>query len=653
MLPGFRTLAPEAVCMTPLDWSLVAAMLAVMLAGLWLSRGAMRGVADFLAAGRSAGRYVLTVATGLAGLGAITIVANLEMNYVAGFSMAWWELSMRVVLMVIAVSGWVVYRFRETRCLTLAEFFERRYSRRFRVFAGLLAWISGIVNFGIFPSVGARFFIHYCGLPDEVLGLPTYAVTMFGLISLSLLFVFVGGQVSVIVTDFIQGLFVNIVFIWLVLHLMTQVSWDQIYAALGTAPENASLINPFKTSHVADFNFWYFLIGVGIVIYGPLSWQGTQGYNASARDAHEAKMGAALALWRTFPQFLALFFVPVVAYTVMHHGDFAGVRAVVEAGLSGAETDATASQLRVPLVLMEMLPVGLLGAFAAVMMAAFVSTHDTYLHSWGSIFIQDVVMPFRKTPLSPKAHLRVLRLSIVGVALFIFLFSLLFTQTDYIMMFFAITGAIFTGGSGAVIIGGLYWRRGTAAGAWAALCVGSGLAVTGIVLQQVMDDFPLNGQVMTAISMGGAVLAYVLGSLLSRQTPPDLDKLLHRGEWRVDEDHERVESLPTRGWRMLGMGKEFSRGDRVIYLATYTWILGWFAVFVVGTVWNLTSPVDDGWWQGFWKVFVGMHAVLAVVVTAWLGLGGLRDVKAMLIRLRTMGQSTEDDGFIRREPERE
>ncbi len=633
--------------LTPLDWSLMAAMLVVMLGGLWLSRGAMQGVSDFLAAGRSAGRYVLTVATGLAGLGAITIVANLEMNYVAGFSMAWWELSMRVVLMVIAVSGWVVYRFRETRCLTLAEFFERRYSRRFRIFAGLLAWISGIINFGIFPSVGARFFIHYCGLPEQVLGLPTYAVTMFLLVGLSLVFVFVGGQVTVIITDFIQGFFVNVVFLWLVLYLMTQVSWDQIFTALATAPQDASLINPFKTSHVSDFNFWYFLIGVGIVIYGPLSWQGTQGYNASARDAHEAKMGAALGIWRTFPQFLALFFVPVVAYTVMHHADFATVRTTVEAGLAGAETNVIASQLRIPLVLMQILPAGLMGAFAAVMMAAFVSTHDTYLHSWGSIFIQDVVMPFRKTPLSPEKHLLVLRLSILGVAVFIFLFSLLFTQTDYIFMFFAITGAIFTGGAGAVIVGGLYWRRGTTAGAWAALCVGSGIAVTGITLQQVIDDFPLNGQVMTAISMGGAVLAYVLGSLLSRQTPPDLDKLLHRGRWRVEDDHDRRNAEPARGWRMLGMGREFSSGDRVIYLATYAWTLGWFAVFVFGTIRNLTSPVGDDWWHGFWKMFVGIHAVLAVIVTVWLGAGGFKDVKAMLGRLRTMRRDDQDDGFVR------
>ena len=104
-------------------------------------------------------------------------------------------------------------------------------------------------------------------------------------------------------------------------------------------------------------------------------------------------------------------------------------------------------------------------------------------------------MPFRKTPLSPAKHLLALRLSILGVACFIFLFSLLFVQTDYILMFFAITGAIFTGGSGAVIIGGLYWRRGTTTGAWAALVTGSGLAVSGIVLQQTLESFNVDGQV--------------------------------------------------------------------------------------------------------------------------------------------------------------
>jgi SSS family solute:Na+ symporter len=129
------------VTLSPLDWIIVLAMLALLLYGVRQSNRHSRSVADYLAAGRSAGRYLVGVASGIAGLGAITIVGNLEMNYVAGFAMSWWGLTTSVVVMIITLSGWVIYRFRETRCLTLAEFFERRYSRRFRVFAGVVSWV--------------------------------------------------------------------------------------------------------------------------------------------------------------------------------------------------------------------------------------------------------------------------------------------------------------------------------------------------------------------------------------------------------------------------------------------------------------------------------------------------------------------------------
>jgi len=611
----------------------------------------MRSVADFLAAGRTAGRYVLTVSEGMAALGAISIVANLEMNYVAGFSMSWWGMTMSVVVLVRAVSGWVIYRFRETRSLTLAEFFERRYSRNFRIFAGLIAYISGIVNFGIFPAVGARFFIYFCGLPTSFpiwgLAVPTFPVVMFILLGVALFFVFSGGQIAVIVTDFIQGLFVNITFVAIVVYLLFSFDWTQIFGALATAPANASLINPFKTSHVDDFNFWYFLIGVAIVIYGPLSWQGTQAYNASAKSAHEAKMGSALTMWRGAPQNILLLFVPIVAYTVLHHADFVDLASRIEAGMAEVEREALRSQLRIPLVLVELLPKGLMGAFTAVMLAAFISTHDTYLHSWGSIFIQDVIMPFRRRPFTPQQHLRVLRWSILGVACFIFLFSLLFQQSEYIFLFFAITGAIFAGGAGAVIIGGLYWQRGTAAAAWSSLITGSGIAVTGIILHQIHDDFPINGQVFTAISMGSACLVYIAVSLLGPRREFNLDRLLRRGRYRVASDHLQGETVTTRGWRLLGMGKEFNRTDRVIYLVTYVWTGIWFLVFIVGTVQNLTQEVADAAWERFWQIFVYIQVIVSCLVIVWFSIGGLQNIREMMRRLSSDKRDAADDGMVR------
>ena len=116
--------------------------------------------------------------------------------------------------------------------------------------------------------------------------------------------------------------------------------------------------------------------------------------------------------------------------------------------------------MRGPLVLSTVLPVGLLGAFAALMLAAFVSTRDTYLHSWATILVQDVIMPFRNKPFDKDTHLKVLRYAILGVAIFIFLFSLLFQQNQKIALFLQLQ-QLSLPGTGAVIIGGLYWKRGT------------------------------------------------------------------------------------------------------------------------------------------------------------------------------------------------
>ena len=657
--------------MTTLDWSIVIVVLAVMVGGVLLSRSYMRSVADFLAAGRTAGRYLISMAQGIAGLGAITIVGLLEMNYIAGFSMTWWGFTMSVVILVMTVSGWVIYRFRQTRALTLAQFFERRYSRNFRIFAGIIAFLSGVVNFGIFPAVGARFFIYFCGLPATLgvfgLAVPTFPVVMIVLLTIALFFVFSGGQVAVIITDFAQGLFVNVVFVAIVLYLFVHIDWSQIIEALAGAPRDASLINPFKTSHIEDFNFWYFLIGVIGVLYGAMSWQGTQAYNSSAKSAHEAKMGSVLGNWRGFPQGLFLLFVPIIIYTVMHHPDFSQVASAVNDVVGRMESDAIRSQMRGPVVLTQLLPVGLMGAFAAVMLAAFVSTHDTYLHSWGSILIQDIIMPFRKERLSEKQHLRMLRWSILGVAVFIFFFSLLFQQSEYIFLFFAITGAIFAGGSGAVIIGGLYWKRGTAPAAWTALITGSTIAVGGILIHRLPEEmfaaapaglsvlaqrgwtllhalYNINGQQYWAIAMGASSALYVAVSLLGKRRTYDLDRLLHRGKHTLPEETKVVNASPSTGLRMLGMGREFTRGDRIIYIASYAHTAFWTLVFVVGTIYNLRHDVPDEAWARFWKTYFFIQVGISLLVIVWFSVGGFRDIAAMLRRLRVMQRDATDDG---------
>ena len=683
-----------------IDWIIVIAVLAGMLISVNLSRGLMKSVSDFLSAGRTAGRYLISVSSGIAGLGAISIVMFLEMGYVAGFSLAWWGLSQGIIILMLTMSGWVIYRFRSTRCLTLAQFFEKRYSRNFRIFTGIVAFVAGIINFGIFPAVGAQFFISYCGFPESVMGLPVYPLVMIILLGISLYFVYTGGQIAVIIADFFRGIFTTVVLVIVTLYLFSNIGWDHITHSLEQTPinlanqeieslevdetfqtlsdkdqqkqiddikekyNNSSRINPFKTSHVEDFNFWYFLIGIIGIMYGTMSWQGSQAYNSSAKSAHEAKMGSVLAGFRGLPQGLFFLLVPVLLYVYMNHPEYQDIAASVNFSLDQFETDTLRSQMRGPLILSTVLPVGLLGAFAALMLAAFVSTHDTYLHSWATILIQDVIMPFRKKPFDKDTHLKVLRIAIFGVAVFIFLFSLLFQQNQKIALFFAITAAIFAGGSGAVIIGGLYWKRGTTAAAWTAMIVGAVISVGGVLVKQISADWladqntyaslkeiisfikDINGQEYWAISMGLSAIAYVMVSLNFKAEPFNMDKLLNRGKYKIDGEAKIINRETQLGWKIFLMGSEFTKTDKIIYILNYAWTGIWTIVFFAGTAYNLYNDVSNVAWMKFWKTYLYVHVVVSILIIIWFTIGGFRDLKDMISRLKTEYRDHQDDGWV-------
>ena len=209
-----------------LDWGIVGALLLILTATLIISQRQVKSTADFLAANRCAGRYLLAVTDGIAGIGAISIIATFEQYYIAGFSPVWWGFLSGPIALLMSICGWVYYRFRETRCFTMAQFFEVRYSRRFRVFSGMLGWLSGVLNYGIFPSVSVKFFMFFCKLPDsfQIAGIPfvfsTYVCLLLFVISLGVTFAICGGQLAIMLTDFIQGTFCNIVFLILMIFMV-------------------------------------------------------------------------------------------------------------------------------------------------------------------------------------------------------------------------------------------------------------------------------------------------------------------------------------------------------------------------------------------------------------------------------------------------
>src|SRR5436190_5811974 len=257
--------------MKPIDWLLVCVSLTGVVGLAVYTNRFVKSVADFLAAGRCAGRYLIANARGESDSGLTNTMAKFEVILISGFVLNFWDLISIPLLLLVGISGFVVYRFRETRALTLAQFFEMRYSRRFRLFMGALAFGAGILNYGIFPAISSRFFIYFLDLPQTVsigpLTMPTFSLVMFSYLSLTLLTVIIGGQVTLMVTDCVEGIFSHLVYLLIVVALLLAVGWSRIVQVMSSAPPGKSLINPFDASAVPDFNFSFAVMATILYIY--------------------------------------------------------------------------------------------------------------------------------------------------------------------------------------------------------------------------------------------------------------------------------------------------------------------------------------------------------------------------------------------------
>jgi SSS family solute:Na+ symporter len=630
--------------MSWIDWMIVLVPLVAVAFIAFRMQKYSSGVAEFMAGGRLAGRYLVCNARGEMGMAVVSTVAMFELFYEAGFTISWWQKLTVPLGLFVALTGYVIYRYRETRAMTLAQFFEIRYSKSFRLFAGMLVFASGLLNYGIFPAVSSRFFVYFCGLPQDL-------------------------NIAGIVTIPIEGMLSLIMLMIVLTALMIIFDWSQIQQALSQAPPGKSMLNPFDIGSAKDFNIWYVLIGMMGSVYGVMAWQGSHAFNSCAKNAHEAKMGAILGTWRGVTKGVMISLLAICAVTYLKHPDFAAGAANIQEILNQISNPQIQTQMRMPLAINFMLPVAIKGMMCSIMLFGLLAGDSSYMHSWGSIFIQDIVLPFKKKLLSPEQHIRILRWAIVGVAVFGFFFSLLFRQTEYILMFFALTGAIFLGGAGSIIAGGLYWKKGTTAGAWAAMISGSGLAVSGIILQQCWktiqpwllqllpdsqflidspNKFPVNGQVMYFWTMVTSILLYIIVSLLTCRKDFNMEKMLHRGQYAIADDQVNTINTKKNSWRsLIGIDQNFTRGDKAISISVFSWTMFWWVVFVIVTVWNLISPWSLNWWSVYWKYYaIIIPLVIGMVTTVWFVWGGVLDLKHLFKNLKVYKPDDNDDGTV-------
>lgn len=315
--------------MTWIDWCITIIPMAALIWMAFYSRRYARGVVDYLAAGRIAGRYVISVGDLTAGLSVITLVAGCEQNYQTGFAVGFWGAITAPVGVFIALTGYCMYRWRETRCLSMGQFLEMRYgSKFFRVFCATLRTIAEMVTNAIGPAIATNFFIYYLGLPHKIMicgvNLPCYAIIVALCLILALMFILPGGRISLLITDCVQGLLCYPVFIVIVGYIILNFSWTyDIAPVMWNRVPGQSFMNPYDVSELRDFNIFALIVSLCGSVLNRAGWIGND-TSGAAKTPHEQKMAGVLGSWRNGFAWMMILLLAIVVIVFMTSPHFVG-----------------------------------------------------------------------------------------------------------------------------------------------------------------------------------------------------------------------------------------------------------------------------------------------------------------------------------------
>ena len=807
--------------MTWYDWLILILPVCFVMAMGVRTRRYVRGVSDFLSAGRLCGRYVITMGDMASALSIIGLVTIVEINYKTGFSVGFWNSVLMPLSIFMGLTGYVTYRFRETRAMSLGQFLEMRYNRSFRVFAAALRSLAEMIANMIMPAIAARFFIRMLDLPDvfAVCGvqISTFVALMVLFLALAIALICCGGTLALIVADTLQGMILYPCLVCFIVFIFWKFSVSgEILPVMADRVAGESFVNPFDIGKLRDFNlFSMVFVGIYITIMNRGVWIGA-GYTTAAKSPQEQKMAGLLGSWRGAIVTLFEILVACTLITFLNHRNFAeqahavrknlvvraaddvlkndpdarnAVKAAIEdlpvivheiggdpplsqesnpdtqfletvheallaearktaasgnsppdtrhsspdtrhsslvtrhssKGDSGGQPESLIdaegrandafqqcrtlfNQLSLSVTMRALLPPGLFGLFTLLLFLAMLSTDDTRIYSATLTIAQDVVLPLKKKPFTPRGHLWMIRIVAICIGIFFLFGSYYMKQLDYIYMFSNLACSMWVSGAGPVMIFGLYSRFGTAAGAWAAQLASTVLSIAYIILQRNWADVvypalakaglvgsldrllrilsspfepyihwemdavkcPVNTIEFTFFLSLLCVALYIIVSKLTCREPFDLDRMLHRNSASGAASplplaagckettvlpHGRARSAARAVFsRLVGITPEYSRGDRIIAWGVFvhSFVVNFLLCFVGSVVWNLFHRWPTAWWGRYFVVvnFV-IPGVVAAVSTIWFAIGGAIDLRRLFRDLKARKEvNVLDDGRV-------
>ena len=180
-----------------------------------------------------------------------------------------------------------------------------------------------------------------------------------------------------------------------------------------------------------------------------------------------------------------------------------------------------------PKYLYHILPIGMLGIVVAGMLAAFMSTHDSYLLCWSTIITNDIIEPLSNRTLTSKTKIMLTRIIIFILGAYVFYWGMFYKGGDAIWDYLGITGAIYFTGAISVVVLGLYWNKASSTGAALALLGGLSSIIGLEPIRLYLSINISNPAIIGLAALGFSIFLMIAGSLLF---PDDSSELIQSSE---------------------------------------------------------------------------------------------------------------------------
>ena len=486
---------------SPIDWAIVVGYILFALGlGIYFSKRAGKNINEFFVSGRNLPWWLAgtsMVATTFAADTPLAVTGIVVNDGIAG-NWLWWN----AVLSGMLATFLFARLWRRSEIITDVEFTELRYSGPSASFLrGFRALYIGLpincITMGWVILAMQKIVRLTFDLPDDA---NTKILIVLGCLLIAGIYCALSGFWGVVMTDIVQFGMAMVGSIALAIIAINKIG------GIGVLKEK--LIGIYGAEHgILNFTPDFSAGEMAIITFGVylgIQWWASNGVDGSGYIAQ--RMFAAKNERHTL---LATLWFNIAHYTLRPWPWIlvALVVMVVYPGLQDPEAGY-------PMLMLDYLPVGLLGLMLTAFLAAFMSTIDTHLNWGASYLVNDFYKRFFKPEATPQHYVAISRLFVILIMLIAGVTSFFMDSIEGAWKFLIALNA----GIGLVQILRWYWWRINAWSEISAMVASLIVSIVVFTLPQTKDEFALQMLIIVPISTVVWIVVTFLTEPVSTET---------------------------------------------------------------------------------------------------------------------------------------